>query len=102
MSSMDRSIFQTGAGEENQFALIQGGAEMGKETEAKVVQFRGMELLPQKLAAQYLGISEKTLHNLNSLRKGPTRRKIRGKLFYSRADLDAYQRSQMIVIEGVS
>ncbi len=75
---------------------------MVKETEAKVVQFRGMELLPQKLAAQYLGISEKTLHNLNSLRKGPTRRKIRGKLFYSRGDLDAYQRSQMIVIEGVS
>jgi hypothetical protein len=99
---MDKSIFHSGSGERAQLALLQGGAEMGKESEAKVIQFRGMELLPQKLAAQYLGISEKTLHNLNSLRKGPTRRKIRGKLFYCRTDLDAYQRSQMIVIEGVS
>jgi hypothetical protein len=102
VKSMDHSIFQPAVGEGAQLALIQGGAKMEKETEAKVIQFRGMELLPQKLAAQYLGISEKTLHNLNSLRKGPTRRKIRGKLFYNRADLDAYQRSQMIVIEGVS
>jgi hypothetical protein len=99
---MNKFITETIGGERMQLGLIQGGANMGKESEAKVIQFRGMELLPQKLAAQYLGISEKTLHNLNSLRKGPTRRKIRGKLFYSRADLDAYQRSQMIVIEGVS
>ncbi len=75
---------------------------MSDKTEAKVIQFLGVALLPQRLADQYLGISEKTLHNLNCLRKGPTRRNIRGKLLYCRADLDAYQRSQMIMTEGVS
>ena len=41
-----------------------------KEEKPRVVQFRGMELLPQKLAARYLGISEEDASQSKQLKKG--------------------------------
>jgi hypothetical protein len=43
-------------------------------------------------AAHYLGVSTKTLANLQTQGKGPPPVKVLGRVFYFRADLDAFIR----------
>jgi hypothetical protein len=43
-------------------------------------------------AAKYLGVTEKTLANLKARGEGPPARKILGRVFYYRDDLDAFVR----------
>lgn len=54
----------------------------------------GSELLRVRDAAEYLGISPNTLYVQRTQDRGPKSVLIHNKLWYSRADLDAYIRAQ--------
>lgn len=50
--------------------------------------------LDRNNAAKYLGLQPKTLANLESRGKGPRSRKVGGRVFYYKEDLDAYINGQ--------
>ncbi len=49
-----------------------------------------------KQAAELLGVSEATLNNWRSLRKGPAYRKLGGRVLYERFELEAWSKAQAV------